>query len=218
MRALGAIGVTLAACAAALPAWGADQPPRLAPRQDLTVVYRVTQTAPEAVAGSFGNMTAESTIYLSAKGRQRHETRVTAMGGGPVASMLAGQPPQVSLVELDGTTLRSRMLDNATKTVLTHEQAVEDLAWTDLQFLEAPPGTTPKRVGSETVAGQPCTLWRLQDDADGKAEACYTAEGLALRFRQAGADGVVSTREAVSVTPGPLDPALFEPPQGWAVR
>jgi hypothetical protein len=69
------------------------------------------------------------------------------------------------------------------------------------------------RGGTEKIAGTDCTVWRYQGQAQ-SGEACITADGVMLRT-QGAAQGQQGRMEAVSVTFGPQDPALFQRPQGY---
>ena len=68
-----------------------------------------------------------------------------------------------------------------------------------------------ERVGADTVAGTPCTDWRSPGAAGPPATVCMTSDGVLLRVRAG--DAVVA--QAVRVTYGPLDPAVFAIPPAF---
>ncbi len=65
------------------------------------------------------------------------------------------------------------------------------------------------REGTDSVAGLPCTVWRVTDEGR-TSRACLTPDGLLLR-----AEGAQGRMEAIAVSRAPLDPALFERPAGF---
>lgn len=65
------------------------------------------------------------------------------------------------------------------------------------------------REGADSVAGLPCTVWRVTDEGR-TSRACLTADGLLLR-----AEGAQGRMEAIAVSRAPLDPAQFERPAGF---
>lgn len=83
--------------------------------------------------------------------------------------------------------------------------------------LSIPPGTQLTRIGSATVAGLDCTVWRVRGPGDA-GTACITADGLVLRAQGHGQEHGMSgngTLSAVKVRYGPLPAALFAPPVGF---
>ena len=67
------------------------------------------------------------------------------------------------------------------------------------------------RVGTDTVAGHPCIVWRTVDTRGAETLACTTEDGVLLRA-QAGGRVMM---EAVSVTYATQDKAVFQPPAGY---
>lgn len=72
-------------------------------------------------------------------------------------------------------------------------------------------GDAPQAVGSAAVAGLPCTEWNTRDSAGLPATVCLTADGVLLRATS----GNHVLVEAISVTYGPMDAALFAAPPGY---
>lgn len=70
------------------------------------------------------------------------------------------------------------------------------------------------REGTDRVAGLSCTIWRIELEGQ-TSRACITADGVMLRAATGGGPGGENVLEAVSVTPGPQDPARFERPPGF---
>jgi hypothetical protein len=71
------------------------------------------------------------------------------------------------------------------------------------------------RQGTQTVAGQPCTVWAMSEDGQVRGDACITADGVVLSGRPADAPpgdaGITAT--AISYAPQPA--SLFAPPPGY---
>ncbi|GBQ28145.1 hypothetical protein AA0472_2592 [Acetobacter estunensis NRIC 0472] len=68
------------------------------------------------------------------------------------------------------------------------------------------------RMGTDTVAGQFCTVWRTVDQDGRPGDACYTADGILVRMVQGGRTMV----QAVSVERVPQPDALFVVPQDYS--
>jgi hypothetical protein len=79
--------------------------------------------------------------------------------------------------------------------------------------------TKPKKVGSDTVAGEKCTLWEATAPAtDGEPapaplQMCVTDDGIMLRVGPADKPQMVATE----VKRGAQDPKLFQLPEGYTV-
>ncbi|MBO1323870.1 hypothetical protein K2X14_01720 [Acetobacter sp. TBRC 12305] len=69
---------------------------------------------------------------------------------------------------------------------------------------------TYARLGSSTVAGEGCTLWRTTDTDGRQTDACYTADGLLLQVVQ---NGQVRVR-ALSVSRAAQPDSVFAIPAG----
>lgn len=72
-------------------------------------------------------------------------------------------------------------------------------------------GAAFSRVGTDTVAGLPCTQWRTTDTRGQEALACYTLDGVLLRA----AAGSRVMMEAVGVKFGQQDMSVFQLPAGY---
>ncbi len=70
------------------------------------------------------------------------------------------------------------------------------------------------RAGTETILGQRCTVWRMEDGGN-RGEACVTADGVMLRSRGASAGGPSGAMTAVAVDLAPQDPARFRVPADY---
>ena len=69
-----------------------------------------------------------------------------------------------------------------------------------------------ERVGTARIAGLGCTEWQTLDSQGAATTACITEDGVLLRARQ----GAQVLAEAARVAYGPLDPAAFRVPDGYA--
>ncbi len=74
----------------------------------------------------------------------------------------------------------------------------------------------PKIIGTDKVAGQSCTVLRYGDPEKEGIAACVTDQGIVVKARLKGPNGE-RTMEAVAVTVGPQDPAMFLPPADFKV-
>lgn len=79
--------------------------------------------------------------------------------------------------------------------------------------LLAAPGVRAAREGADRVAGQNCTVWRV-DDLGGPVRLCLTETGVPLRAEPVGRPG--ARIEAVAVQETPQDPARFRRPEGFS--
>jgi hypothetical protein len=84
--------------------------------------------------------------------------------------------------------------------------------------LPAPPGAEQPggsagftRIGSATVDGLACTIWRTTDTRGEETQACYTDDGVLLRASA----GPHVLMEAVSVKYAPQDNTVFQPPANY---
>lgn len=78
--------------------------------------------------------------------------------------------------------------------------------------VRAAPGAAMARVGSDRVAGLPCTEWEATDTQGLPTVACYTDDGVMLRARR-GATVFVEAKTVAYVTP---DDAAFAVPPSYA--
>ena len=68
-----------------------------------------------------------------------------------------------------------------------------------------------RRLGTDSVAGLPCTEWATTDSRGAEVAACFTPDGVLLRARK----GAAILVQAASVAYGKLDPAIFTIPAGY---
>jgi hypothetical protein len=72
-------------------------------------------------------------------------------------------------------------------------------------------GTSFVRRGEDTVAGIKCTEWDTQDSSGQATTVCLTDDGVLLRAKTSARVLV----EATHVTYAPIDPSLFQVPDGY---
>jgi len=110
---------------------------------------------------------------------------------------------------MDGTTKRTLVLNNEQRTYfqVPYDPQQERGAM--------PPGLSFSRGGSQTVAGQACTIWRAQEGGN-SSTACLTADGVMLSSEQPGEPGGAAQRMvATSVDYSAQPDSLFVPPAGY---
>lgn len=95
-------------------------------------------------------------------------------------------------------------------TVREADHSVLEIDQSDAMPGPAPTATFVRR-GQSSVAGLPCTEWLTQDVTGTPTLACITGDGVLLRAAAAGRVLV----EALEVTYGPVDPAVFGIPEGY---
>ncbi len=88
--------------------------------------------------------------------------------------------------------------------------------------MKLPPGFGPAgpaaaasgfvRRGQDQVAGLGCTEWEARDSQGQPALTCFTEDGVLLRARRGAQVLAIATRVAY----GPMDPAIFAVPAGYA--
>lgn len=180
-------GAALLSLAASGPA-SADQP-LMRPTRDVAVVYRVQGTP--AGGGP----------------AQTHAIRMFWGDGGQELRVELDTQPVVALIDFK----RQRM-----EMVLPAQRVVLDAALDPglVPGFVMPPGATATRGGTDTVAGQGCTVWHLTGPR-GAGTACITGDGVVLRAEGSAAHEGSGRLEAVSVTYAPQPDALFAPPPGF---
>ena len=94
-----------------------------------------------------------------------------------------------------------------------HEALVMPRSATSHAGPGAASGRTYERRGTDTVAGQPCTVWRTTDDRGTEVLSCITADGVLLRASVGGHTVI----EAKSVAYGPEPASVFAVPEGFRV-
>jgi hypothetical protein len=75
-----------------------------------------------------------------------------------------------------------------------------------------------RREGTDRVAGQACTVWRIDPPAGEEDEvkrACITADGVPLRLVSGEGSEAETDYVATEVSYAPQDPARFRVPQGY---
>lgn len=102
----------------------------------------------------------------------------------------------------DRRTGRGFMVIEAIRTVF-------DSSGADPARLEPGPGARFTREGTDTVAGQPCTVWRMQEEQL-EARTCVTDSGVLLRQEAMGLQ-----MEAIRVSYARQDPKRFRTPRGY---
>ncbi|HTW29712.1 MAG TPA: hypothetical protein VME92_21490, partial [Acetobacteraceae bacterium] len=81
-------------------------------------------------------------------------------------------------------------------------------------YLSLSPDMHFTRIGSATVAGQPCVVWQMQA-TDGNGTGCVTADGVILRASGSDVKGQKGGVDALTVSYHPLPDSLFGPPPGF---
>ena len=94
-----------------------------------------------------------------------------------------------------------------------HTMAVVNDTDHTVMTVPAPP-TAPGRGtprGTDTLLGQPCTLWEQTDSQNQPTQTCYTGDGVMLRARR----GTQTLVEAVTIVYAPADPSVYAIPAGY---
>ncbi|MXP65658.1 hypothetical protein E0493_20110 [Roseomonas sp. M0104] len=167
-----------------------DQPPAM-PTRDVVVTYEVDPSPP----------TVESVAFLVAEGRIRTEgqgliNRVTHLidtRGGDVTAVIDEERSYHDL---------GKVAEVMTQDILPIRQ-----------------GDKMTREGSDRVAGQNCTVWRIEPAGESTDEearhACITADGVPLRLREGEGSDALTLYVATEVRYGAQDPARFRVPSGY---
>jgi hypothetical protein len=121
--------------------------------------------------------------------------------------MRMDMPGQGMAMLLDLRGRKAFMVMDAQRMVMEVPVGQEHMA----QAGQIPADARLTREGTDRVAGQACTLWRMEHRGQ-SAVSCVTAEGIPLRVR----DGKGETAmEATQVAIGPQESARFRPPAGY---
>ncbi|MBP0446369.1 hypothetical protein J8J14_16465 [Roseomonas sp. SSH11] len=87
------------------------------------------------------------------------------------------------------------------------------------EILPVRPRQTRVKEGTDTIAGQPCTIWRIEEEGDASPEeaghACITADGVPLRLVTGSGPRARTRYVATQVTYEAQDPARFRVPAGY---
>jgi hypothetical protein len=171
-------------CLFAGAALAQDKPPML-PTRDVAVVYRLA----------------------SPDGKEQHTMKLFATGGGSKLRMESPERPGFMVMDRTNKTLIVVIAERKTyvEGALDPRLAGGFLLNEEMSFTKA---------GTDTVAGQACTLWDVQAPQGRTAKVCVTDDGVVLRG-QSGEDQKTGSIEAVSVTYGPQAPDLFQPPADY---
>jgi len=166
----------------------AQQPPRVLPARDVTIVYQLGGEAARAIPTGAGT---DLRVVWSAAGQR---LRVEPEGR-----------TQVLLVDLDAATVE--VMDRGLRTAMALPVKPGDLQPLRLQ------GAHFTRRGRATVAGLGCTEYDVQSSR-GHGTVCFTDDGVALRAAGE-VNGRSGSFTALSVSYGGVDPQAFEVPQGY---
>ena len=179
------------ALALAMSAASAEDRPPAMPTRDVVVTYKVDRPPPFT----------DTVAWLVAEGRIRTEG-------------VNRRDRVAHLIDTRG---------NKVVVVLDKDREYTDFgplaAAMTMDYVFARPGLTLTEEGSDTIAGEACTVWRIDpagiDDPDSARHACITADGVPLRLVD-GCGAAATTRyTATRVVYGPQDPARFRPPADY---
>lgn len=141
-------------------------------------------------------------------------------GAGPVQSMRWAwlTAEQLLRMDMDGNPgwLLINLRDNSALVVMEQQRMALRVPREQAAMLgpnAMRDGARFTRLGTATVAGVPCTTWRVEA-AHGEGEACFTEDGVLLRGRGRAGQGDL---EAVEVRYGGQDRARFRLPEGVRV-
>lgn len=161
----------------------AQERPPLTPTRDVAVTYRVTGPAAQQGAPAI------------------------VVAWNAAAQLMRSEVPGMGWMVMDLRQGRGFM-------VMEQMRAILDIpAGQMMQLPGHSPTATFRKEGTATVAGLPCTLWRVQDGAS-QGRSCITADGVMLRA-EGSHQGQSGGMEATSVTFTPQDAARFQRPQGY---
>lgn len=180
------LSLTLAALVALAgsPA-AADQLPPLHPTRDVVVTYQIEAAQP-------------------GKAGQSQIVRMYWGDGGERLRVEIGGQHSVALV--DFAARRIHLLVGGKQPIVVEAPFDDRL----IPGFVMPAGVTAKRIGAETVADVPCSLFALTG-RDGDGQVCITSDGVVLRA-QGAARQASGALQAVSVSYGPQPASLFEVP------
>lgn len=137
----------------------------------------------------------------------RVEVRVSIAAGGRHLRISAQDLPATFLIDREAAmaTILVPILKSYTSTSIAHY----DLEETVLH------GARFSRLGSEVIAGLPCTDWSAVSDR-GRAQGCITRDGVILKGEATDSHGRVGRVMASTVAFGGLDRSSFELPEGYS--
>ena len=136
----------------------------------------------------------------------RQEVRVSIAAGGRRLRISAQDLPATFLIDRETAmaTILVPFLKSYTSTSIAHYD-LEDTVLRGARF---------SRLGSEVIAGLPCTDWSAVSDR-GHAEGCITRDGVILKGEASDRHGLVGRVMASTVAYGGLDRTAFELPEGY---
>jgi hypothetical protein len=165
--------------------------PVLAPTKDVAVVYKLTGANQQ-------NGAVKLQVTYASQGRVRMDFFRTAEAPAAFASLIFDPPANrvtTVLPERHGYLQR-----DVGKLVNPGTPLNDKMAFT--------------REGSATIAGVPCTDWRVANGTAAQGTVCVTDDGVVLRAVRAQPEG---SMEATSVQYGPTPAASFAPPAGFTL-
>jgi hypothetical protein len=179
------MAVAVTACVAA----SGDHPPYV-PTRDVVVVYRMVSDT--AIGGIPVPQSDRITFaYSSQSGRMRVDT------GEDDYTIIDRGADRLYVVSPARRAVRvQRAVSSGTPEFLMRD------------------GATYKRAGSETIAGLPCTVWRIQRD-EPEATSCVTLDGVVTRYVTNDPGLTHTSVEALSVVYVATPAVRFEPPPGY---
>ncbi|MFK8253631.1 hypothetical protein [Ancylobacter terrae] len=134
------------------------------------------------------------------EGRIRLEIDVAGMPGGMTAFINPQRRRMIMLSDVPG------MQNMAVEVELPEQYA----------FAGMPISGT--RLGTDTVAGEACEVWRAAEKSEaGPVDACITADGIVLRTQATVRGKPQVVFEATEISRAPQDPKRFELPPGVKV-
>ena len=166
----------------------AQEPPRVLPSRDVTIVYHLAGDASHAIPGG-----ASGDLLVSWRAGQQR-LRVEPEGRS-----------QVLLVDLGAGSVQ--VMDSGLRTAMSLPVRPGDLQPLKLQ------GAHFTRRGRASVAGRDCTEYAVQSSR-GRGTVCFTEDGVALRA-SGEVNGRAGSFTATSVTYDGVNPSLFQVPPGY---
>jgi hypothetical protein len=180
----------VAAVMAATQARAQDHP-TWPPTRDVTVTYAVS----------------------SAQSRPGQPTQVNIAFSATLQKMRVDIGPQGYMI-VDVRSHASQMVMPQQRMVMTLPQN----AATPARAFDYANAANMTRLGTETIAGYKCTVWRMtRAGAQAPSEACFTDDGTLLRSRGGGPAAQDTGVEAQSVSYNAVPASSFEPPAGFTV-
>lgn len=184
-----ALAILLAA--GVFSAGAAQERPPAMPTRDVAVSYKVDDAPP----------TVDTVAWLASEGRIRTEGKslinrvahlIDTRGGGVVV-----------VVDADRT----------------FQDLGKEAAVMTRDILPVQPAAKLTKEGADSVAGHPCTVWRIEPEGEGDPDearrACVTADGVPLRLLEGSGAEASTLYVATRVAYGPQDPARFRVPAGY---